>query len=122
LSQDSKGAALIGTITNSVEANSEAVGQLFSELNRLNQESSAGRLADSLQIMLGKEIKDSLPDLKAFRLSRISFFDAQNNSAKFGWEASLIFSKRQNTLVMNDLKQRLRRRLSGDTLVFTVNL
>ena len=119
LSQDSKGAAVLGSIHSSIEANSEAVGRLFEELDSLKNEGLANRLADSLQVRLGKEIKQNMPDLLSFRLSRISFFDAAKNTGKSGWEANCRFSKNHNTLEINKLREILKLQLPGDTLVFT---
>lgn len=121
LSQDSKGAALIGSITQSVEANSEAVGQLFNELDDLKGQALNNRLADSLQIKWGREIKDSMPDLKTFRLSRITFFDAAKNAERTGWEATCIFTKRQPVANLKTLEQKLKLGLKGDTILFNVN-
>jgi len=121
LSQDTKGAAVLGTIHNSIEANSEAVGRLFEELDSLKNEGLANRMADSLQVRLGKEIKQNMPDLLSFRLSRISFFDAAKNTAKSGWEATCRFSKNHNDLEINKLREILKLQLPGDTLLFTIS-
>jgi uncharacterized hydrophobic protein (TIGR00271 family) len=120
LSQDSKGAALIGSISQSVEANSEAVGQLFNELDLLKNQALANQLTDSLQKKLGKQVKDSLPDLRIFRLSRISYFDAGKSAEMVGWEATCLFARKQRVTDLNLLKQRLKLQLPGDTLVFNV--
>lgn len=119
LSHDSKGAALISSISNSVEANSEAVEKLYLDLERLNHELAAVRAGDSLQIMVGRAIKDSLPDLQTFGITRISFFDGVQNAEKSGWEVTCLFSKKQEEAKMISLKKRLKLLLPADTLVLT---
>jgi uncharacterized hydrophobic protein (TIGR00271 family) len=120
LSKDSKGAALLGSMNHSLEANTEAVGRLFEELDSLKTKHQAYRLVDSIQVRLGKEIRDSFPDLLSFRLSSISFFDATKNASGMGWEATCQFSKKQPATEMKQLIDRLKVQLPGDTLVLTL--
>ncbi len=120
LSQDNKGAALLGSISSSLEANSEAVERLFHELDSLKGEAIAHRLADSLQLKIGREIKDSMPGLTAFRLERTGFFDAGMNGARPGWEVTCRFSANRNALEIKWLRDYLEKQLPGDTLVLNI--
>jgi hypothetical protein len=107
-------------MNHSLEANTEAVGRLFEELDSLKTKHQAYRLVDSIQVRLGKEIRDSFPDLLSFRLSSISFFDATKNASGMGWEATCQFSKKQPATEMKQLIDRLKVQLPGDTLVLTL--
>ncbi len=116
----SKRGALIGSINNSINNNSEAIGKIFAELDSLKKEGIQASATDSQEIRLGREIKKFMPELAFFNVSKVRFYVPVSDSLMQGWKAEVGFSKRQTAQQVQDLEDWLGPRLGGDTLILTV--
>jgi uncharacterized hydrophobic protein (TIGR00271 family) len=114
----SRRGSLIGTINSSIEANSQAIGKIYGELDNMkNIGGLTGPAQDSIQATMARELKTWIPDLTFLRIDQISYFDVVQDTTKKGWEASVQFSKRPPPAELNKLRNWLNQKLKGDTLI-----
>jgi uncharacterized hydrophobic protein (TIGR00271 family) len=114
----SRRGTIIGSINSSIEANSQAIGRIFGELDQMKSNMNViGPMLDSTQASMAREVKTWMPDLIFFQLEPVSYFDAAKDSTMFGWAANLQFTKRQQSGELVKLREWLRQRLPGDTIL-----
>lgn len=112
--------SIIGSINNSIDNNSQAIGQLFNELENLKSPALSDDLTDSTEKTIGRELKTLMPDLSFFSVTRVKFYLPATDSLKYGWKAELTFSKKQPAEKIQKLKDWLPLRLKGDTIFFSI--
>ncbi len=112
--------SIIGSINASIDNNSQAIGQIFNELENLKKSGVADHIFDSLELTVGRELKALMPDLSFFIVSRVKFYLPASDSLKHGWKAEMAFSKKQPAEKIRKLKDWLPGRLGGDTTFFSI--
>lgn len=121
LTHDNRGAALIGNITNSLETNSEAIEQLFIEVDSLQRHLSARANADSLQQRIGRLAKQQFPNLLSLRLMHNNVFSGNADSNTTFWEVDCRFSGKTGVKQSALFQQWLKTELMGDSILVNVD-
>jgi uncharacterized hydrophobic protein (TIGR00271 family) len=116
----SRRGTLIGNINSSIEANSQAIGKVFADLEELRNISRYNLEKDSLQAKIGREAQKKFSDLNYIRVEPVSFYRTKGDSTVKGWSAQLRFDNSQASEDITTIKNWLLTQLPGDTLILQI--
>jgi uncharacterized hydrophobic protein (TIGR00271 family) len=111
--------SIIGSINASIENNSQAIGQIFSQLDEIKNAADNPAGFDSMRIRLGREMTALMPDMESFNLMPVEFYEVSKDKIIKGWKAELNLKKRQPADEYKKVYNWLRQRLEGDTVIMT---
>lgn len=110
--------SFIGNINNTIEYNSEAIGRILQEMQEMKTQMGAAKHPqDSLQTELARTVKAWMPNLTALRLEKGTYYNAVKDSTLACWIIHVSFSQKPKSKDLENLPERLKEKLSGDTVL-----
>ena len=111
-----KGGQVLGSISNAIEKNRDALQELYQELSELKNQVQTNQQRDSFQLATGRVVKNEFSTLNWLKLEPIRVFDAELMQNRRGWQVDMKFGSELQKDAGDRLKILVDSVLRADTL------
>ena len=114
------GKSITDQVSKGIKVNTQSIQYLYNKVDSLHSELLKYEIIDSLQVKIGKQAINWVPELKTFALNYSHEYNIEKDKKDTVWQVRMTFSKNVPRNQLRSLEDSIRLRLNGSEVNFTI--
>jgi uncharacterized hydrophobic protein (TIGR00271 family) len=114
------GKSITDQVSKGIKVNTQSIQYLYNKVDSLHSVLLKYEIIDSLQVYIGRQAKNWVPEIKSFALNYRHDYNIEEDKKDTVWQVRMAFSKYVPRSKIKSLEDSIRLRLNGSEVNFTI--